>query len=448
MSDGLKKRVEAMIERLRREDVCMHGFLLSVGGELKAQAYYAPFAEGQMHRMYSVSKTMTVLAIGLLLDEKKLSLDDRICDYFRDFLPEKPDERLMRMTIREMLPMTTCFRSTAYREGDADWTKPFFNVPSTHEAGTVFYYDTGCSQVLASLVKRVSRQDALAFLQSRVFTPLGADDEKKWISDSVGNLQGGTGLCMSLRDLNTVALCVMRGGQGVLPEWFCREMVKCHVDTLMQTPQEERFGYGWQCWRTRAGYAMYGLGGQLAVCCPDKDTLLTTIADTRLDPVGVQRIYNAFFEEVYPYIGEEDMPFTRFSERVVSLPHDPSCEREHAGVYRFSENMLGLNSLEIKKNELIIGNARGTNSLSFGLGENVQGSFPGWENAPTLSSGGWMNGDKLHIRCFIIGDAPCGIDLLLQFKGSSVTVQAHKSFDPMTNAYEGVASGYLDGSKS
>ena len=217
LDQRLATRVENFVSRLKRESVCMHGFILDVRGEVKATAYYPPFVEGKAHRMYSVSKSMTALAIGLLLDEGKISLDDRIADYFRDILPEKPDARLMRLKIRDMLRMATCYRATVYRETDDDWTKPFFTAASTHEPGTVFHYDTGCSQVLAALVARLTGQQVMDYLNERVFTPLGADDEKHWLRDPAGTCQGGTGLCMSLRDLHKVTRLVMDGGRGILP---------------------------------------------------------------------------------------------------------------------------------------------------------------------------------------------------------------------------------------
>ena len=80
MANELKARVERFMDRLQREDVCMHGFILSVGGQIKAKAYYPPFEEGQAHRMYSVSKTMTGLAIGMLMEDGKLNLEDKVTD--------------------------------------------------------------------------------------------------------------------------------------------------------------------------------------------------------------------------------------------------------------------------------------------------------------------------------------------------------------------------------
>ena len=74
LDQRLATRVENFVSRLKRESVCMHGFILDVRGEVKATAYYPPFEEGKAHRMYSVSKSMTALTIGLLLDEGKISL--------------------------------------------------------------------------------------------------------------------------------------------------------------------------------------------------------------------------------------------------------------------------------------------------------------------------------------------------------------------------------------
>ena len=388
---------------------------------------------------------MTAIAIGILLDEGSLHLDDHIADYFRDYLPEAPDGRLLRLTIRDMLRMATCYRSTAYREGvDENWTKPFFTATPTHEPGTVFHYDTGCSQVLASLVKRLTGREVIDFLNERVFAPIGATDEKFWLRDPSGACQGGTGLCMSLRDLHQVARLVMTGGDGLIPRWFCEEMGKKHIDNRLCANEEERYGYGWQVWMTRAGWAMYGLGGQLAVVCPEKDTLLCTIADTRLDNVGVQRIYNAFFEEVYPYIGLEDMTPLALSLTTQSVGNNGEYAIAQAGPYFFTQgNQLGLKSVELRDNMLIWENALGKNPLRFGVGENLIDTFPGWPELPTLSSGGWIEKGLLRVRCFIIGNAPCGVDMLLCFQDDCLTVQSRKSFDPATNCYEGVASGYL-----
>lgn len=309
----LNTRVERLITRLSDQGVQMHGFLLSVGGVQRAAAYYAPFFEGQPHRMFSVSKSMVGLAVGILLDEGKLRLSDRLADHFSDDLPPNPDGRLLRLTLRDALRMATCYERTVYRKGkDDNWARAFFWGAPTHEPGTVFHYDTSASQVLGALVRRCSGLSALDFLDARLFSKIGAKDKKYWLTDPSGECQGGTGLFLSLRDLEKTAHLVLSGGGGLLSKDFLSEMTKKQIDTPPDLTPEGCYGYGYQCWRTRAGYSFYGMGGQLAVCCPEKETLFCTVADTRRDPTGVQKIYDAFFEEIYPLIGKEDMTPARY----------------------------------------------------------------------------------------------------------------------------------------
>ena len=447
MANELKARVERFMDRLQREDVCMHGFILSVGGQIKAKAYYPPFEEGQAHRMYSVSKTMTGLAIGMLMEDGKLNLEDKVTDYFQDWLPAKQDPQLSRLTIHHLLRFSTNHRDDTYWQiDDPNWARSYFEVPSTHEPGLVFHYDTSATQVLSELVRRLSGKEVLDFLEERLFKPAGATDPKHWIRDPEGHCWGGSGLCMSLRDMHKIARLCMEGGYGIVPEWYLKEMTRLQTPTPLNVNEEERYGYGLQCWQTRSGWAMYGLGAQLAICCPDKDLLLCTIADTRLDICGVQRVYDAFYDEIEPWIGKEDMEETEFIGRINVLPDCGVRKHEHEGPFHFGENALTLHTLELRGQEVFLENARGKGVLRFGIGENIVDTFPGLPDEPTFCSGGWVAPDCLRIRCYLIGDSPCGVDLVISFGEAdgkkSVCVLSRRSAEPQTDYFEGVATGY------
>ena len=436
--------VKRFTDRLLRNGVNMHGFQLSVAGRTVAWAYYHPFREGQPHRLYSVSKTLTGIAVGMLVDKGKLSLDQPITDCFRDLLPEQPSGFLLRLTLRDMLRMATCYRKTAYREEtDADWTAPFFTGQPDHEPGTVFSYDTGCSQVLAALVKRVSGQEVLDFLEERLFRPLGCLDSRHWLRDPSGCCQGGTGLCMSLRDLHRIAECLLRGGDGLVPRWYAEEMGKKHIDTSLQDKKEEQYGYGWQCWRTRAGWSMYGMGGQLAVICPDQQAVFSTIADTLLDPCGVQKIYDAFFEEIYPHLQEMDPGHpVSLCLPAAKLQDSGLVKAVEDGYYVFPENnMLGLSAAELKPSSLTLFRNGASAALPFLRGETLETAWPGRSEVPALVSSSWIGEGTLQLRCHAIGDAPCGFDMLVSMRGEYMTVKSRCSSDPLTVNYDGVASG-------
>ena len=303
------------------------------------------------------------------------------------------------------------------------------------------FYDATCSQVLAALVRRLSGREVMYFLEERLFTPLGCRDERYWLKDPSGCCQGGTGLYLSLRDFHRVGQCLLDGGRGLLPAWYVEGMRQKHIDTSLQANREERYGYGWQCWQTRAGWSMYGMGGQLSVQCPDKNALLSTIADTRLDPDGVQRIYDAFFEEVYPYLGAEDTEPVCFRPEVPALPDEAAFAIPETPVYRFRPgNPLGLRALRLSGDCLIYENGRGPVTLPFGRGKVKEISYPGWPDVPALSSGGWREEGLLRVRCHAL-PAPCGFDMLLRFTGDTVTVKSVRSTDPVTEGYEGSATG-------
>ena len=443
MDNGFRAAVGRFVRRIAAEDVNLHGFLLSENGREIAKAYYAPFREGEPHRMYSVSKTMTSLAVGIQIDEGRLRLDDRIADYFRDWLPADPDGRLCRLTVRDMLCMATCYKKTVYRAGvDDDWAKAFFEGTPDHEPGMVFCYDTSSSQVLAELVKRLSGRGVLSILEERLFTPLGANDPKYWLKDPSGCEQGGTGLCISLRDLHKVAVCLADGGQGFVPAWYLEEMTRKQIDTSLQPNEEERYGYGLHCWRTRAGWSMFGMGGQLAVVCPEKHAVFSTIADTRLDAFGVQRIYNAFFEEIYPYISPDAEPVA-LDLAVPPLASAPNAARTSAGPYAFApENPLSMKEISLTGGFLRWSNAHGEASLPLCPGKVVRTAFPGYPDEPALLSMGWTEFGRLRVRCFAVGNAPCGFDMMIAFSDDAVTVKSYRSENSMTEGYEGVASGY------
>ena len=58
---------------------------------------------------------------------------------------------------------------------------------------------------MCALVEKLTGGDILAFLEARLFRPLGMDGRKAWLKDGAGVSQGGTGLLMTLRDFSLLA---------------------------------------------------------------------------------------------------------------------------------------------------------------------------------------------------------------------------------------------------
>ena len=105
-SVGVKSSTVAeYISHLKQRGVVMHSLMLTRGYDIFAEYYYAPFNKDFRHRMYSQTKSDFSIAIGLLEEEGKLNLDDKIVDLFPEYAHENMSDNLKEQTVRDMLKM-------------------------------------------------------------------------------------------------------------------------------------------------------------------------------------------------------------------------------------------------------------------------------------------------------------------------------------------------------
>ena len=71
-----EKYLRRFMKRLTEANVNLHSVILARGDTVFYESYTAPYTQDTPHRMYSVTKSYAGLAIGLLIDEGKLRLDD------------------------------------------------------------------------------------------------------------------------------------------------------------------------------------------------------------------------------------------------------------------------------------------------------------------------------------------------------------------------------------
>jgi CubicO group peptidase (beta-lactamase class C family) len=115
--------VNALARRAGALDIALHTVQVSVHGETVAQAASVPVGLDTPQRMYSVSKAVTGLAIGLLADEGALRIDDPIVRHFAELGPAHP--WLEATTIRHLLALRGPHRSTTYELTADGWLESY-----------------------------------------------------------------------------------------------------------------------------------------------------------------------------------------------------------------------------------------------------------------------------------------------------------------------------------
>jgi CubicO group peptidase (beta-lactamase class C family) len=137
-----------------------------------------PMERNTLFNIRSMTKPVMGTAIQMLIDEGKLSLDDRVADYLPAFDNEQSGDITVEhlLTHRSGLPLTMIaasfgeFNSLRALADGAGERGPDF------EPGTAFQYSDTGSDVLGALVEVVAGMPFDQFLQERILAPLGMAD--------------------------------------------------------------------------------------------------------------------------------------------------------------------------------------------------------------------------------------------------------------------------------
>jgi CubicO group peptidase (beta-lactamase class C family) len=142
--------------------------------------YGIPLNDKSVFMVASVTKQFTAMAIVLLSQDGKLSLDDDV----RKFIPELPDFGTP-ITLRHLLHHTSGLREISMLLLLADW-RDYDNATSrdmldlltrqrelNFKPGEEFSYNNTGYMLLAEIVRRVSGKSLREFAKERIFGPLG-----------------------------------------------------------------------------------------------------------------------------------------------------------------------------------------------------------------------------------------------------------------------------------
>ena len=400
-SAGLSsENILKFIRKLEKLRARTHGVLFAKGGKIFFEAYYKPYSQDSINRMYSQTKSFVSIAIGLLLEEGKLELSDPIKKYF----PEKIDGEigyLHSQTIEEMLTMSTAgqpYSSSAVE--DKDRTYHYLNeMRETHPAGTLWTYDSTGSQVLCNLVEKLAGMSLLDYLDKKIFSKIGTFRNAAILKEPNGVSWGDSALLCTLRDVFSFGQLLIQNGkwdnQQLISESYVKKATSKIVDNRLGG-QDSLYhqGYGYQIWRVRGGFAMIGMGDQMTVCYPEKQLVFSCTSDNQGNKCMREMILDALEEYIYEPMENHSLPenpeaYGRLEEKASSLELysaqggelSPFLKSISGKKYICRDNPMGIKNIEIEFTSDTEGvfryeNAQENKELPFGVNKNVYGTFP------------------------------------------------------------------------
>ena len=262
------------LEEDRRANV--HNIMVIKDGEVISECSHPGYDVNVRHLSHSMSKTVTGMAVGLLINEKKLSLDTKLVDVFPEFTPT--DKKFKDITVHHLLTMSTGVPfSEVGSVTENEWTKAFFESKLSFAPGTNFAYNSMNSYMLAKIIVRVTGSSLMDYLTPRLFAPLGIKNIS-WEIGPEGVEKGGWGVhlsCESWSKLGVMMLCggVFEGRRIIPKEW-----VSASISTEMQTPESAGdYNYGYQLWvhRKEGQFLFNGMLGQNVWVCPKNNIVVS-----------------------------------------------------------------------------------------------------------------------------------------------------------------------------
>src|SRR5581483_3586269 len=290
----------------------LHSFMIVRHGRVIAEGWWKPEAADKPHVLASLSKSFNSTAVGLAIEDGKLSLDDSVLKFFPADAPADPSDYQKAMKVRDLLTMTCGHDTEPKAASGAPSVKQFLAHPVPHKPGTHFQYNTMGSYTLSAIVTKVTGQTTLEYLKPRLFEPLGIENPR-WDSSPEGNSLGGYGLWLCTEDIAKFGqLYLQKGkwnGRQLIPQGWVEQATSKQVPNDQENHSKMgpdwQQGYGFQFWRCRHNaFRGDGAGGQLCVVIPEQDVVIAITAQTG----SFQAELNAIWDELLPAFHAGPLP--------------------------------------------------------------------------------------------------------------------------------------------
>jgi CubicO group peptidase (beta-lactamase class C family) len=303
-------RLCAIAARMKETDANVHAVVIVRHGKLVFEQYFAGYDErwdvaGQYdhdattkHDMRSASKSVISLLVGIAIDRKLIAgTDEAVVKFFPEYASVK-STGWDQIKIRHLLTMSSGMRWDENRDwedpkndephlgSEADPLRYILSKPIAKPPDTVWTYNGGSTDLLGSILERVSGKPLEAFARDVLFQPLGITDFEWRNYPKNGKIAPAIGLRVRPRDAAKIGQIVLNRGM-----WGGRQIVSRQWIAQSMRPRFQAIGYfsglffyGQQWWLGRSiaqgnevkWIAAMGSGGQRLFIVPDRDLVVMT----------------------------------------------------------------------------------------------------------------------------------------------------------------------------
>jgi len=278
----------------------VHSLLVIRNGYLVLEEYFNDNNAYQGFEIRSITKSFLSALIGIAIDKGFInSIDDKLLDFFPEYVTNEIDERKYDITLKHLLLMQAGFpgdQSDYYDNIDSyNLVESFLKIPLVRDPGEQVIYSTATAHLVSAILSKSTGLNAWEFAKKYLHPQLGIDFIN-WDMDLQQNSIGGTGITCNSRDLARFGFLYMNDGfvdgtQIISKNWI--EMT--FSDELLKNRSWgpiSHLGIQYYWWSGQFDSQSFmmasGYGGQFIICFPEQELIIVTTGD----PYNYSSSYN------------------------------------------------------------------------------------------------------------------------------------------------------------
>ncbi|WP_243393229.1 serine hydrolase domain-containing protein [Leptospira perolatii] len=273
------KPLVELSKKMRKEKWEVRSFLIVKEGKLVWERYAGGTTRNHNHSMYSVTKSVLSLLLGICFTEScGVELDESIAkaEYKLPGLLPAQLEGKESIRLKDVLRMTSgmgwdSFPKKEEIRTDSDPLAVAWEPPLSHPPGTKFEYSNGDSQLAAGYLEAKTGNGLYEYAKKTVFSRLNIQGEE-WNTATSGRQTAGFGLRLRAIDMAKIGQLYLDGGrwngrQLVRPEW---------IAWTFEPGTDPRYGLHWWLheFEGSPAYMATGKGGQFIYLVPSKKIVI------------------------------------------------------------------------------------------------------------------------------------------------------------------------------
>jgi hypothetical protein len=207
--------------------------------------------DGIPNNVWSVTKSVISMLVGIAYDRKLLALDDPVGKY----LPDEPgwgDAAHRALTIRDLLTETSGLNEAIISEAVTVMTETSapqeaLGEPFKYPPGTKFEYSQRVPDLMSFVLQQAIGEDVQSFAQKNLFDPIGIpSDSFFWLRDRSGDTYGYAWMFMPPTQLPKLGLLMQNNGS-----WKGQQLISSDWVSQVSEPTSTNPCYGFFFWTNK-----------------------------------------------------------------------------------------------------------------------------------------------------------------------------------------------------